>query len=212
MTGEQFRQARHALGLTQAEVAKRAGVSVATVIRLEAGKGGNYQSVVAVAGVVGLAPMQTSQPVDDPLSPANLRQLADKLEQAHTEPTYRVLAESVQVPIARSVAGAGSGSVYADAEYVPYSPPAQLRGHQFVAVLVNGSCLSPRISDGDVVVIDRDTTPIDGDIVAVRHDHEELLRLWSGGQLLSYNSHPPIIPDARTEIVGVVVASQRRFR
>jgi predicted transcriptional regulator len=58
ITAAQFRGARAMLGMSQADVADKAKVSVPTIKRLEAGDGplrGTYETVAAVIGVLEAA-------------------------------------------------------------------------------------------------------------------------------------------------------------
>ncbi len=197
--GARLRLARIRADLTQVQVGVHLGVSEATYSRYEAGE--RRISIPDLRKAARFMRVSLGEVLDPP-SESRIRE---------SEASYSVLPNALlAVQVTQSFTGAGPGTIYADTEYIGFPAPPDIRGHLFVAVPVRGDCLAPRINDGEIVVIDRDALPVDGNIVAARHDHEEILRLWSGGQLLSFNSHPPIVPDARTEIVGVVVGSYRR--
>ncbi|MFW9595799.1 MAG: helix-turn-helix transcriptional regulator [Macromonas sp.] len=78
-----LKTARLTLGLQQAEVAARAGVSRGTVIALENTGHGTLQSLVRVALALGLADQL------EPLFQLNLHSIA-QMEQASTAPRQRV--------------------------------------------------------------------------------------------------------------------------
>lgn len=117
------------------------------------------------------------------------------------------------VPVAESVVGAGAGAVGTDVEYLPFGPSPAIRDHHFIAVRARGSCLSPTILDGDLVIIDRDIpNPRDGDILAIIINGEEVLRVLAGNNLIAYNQHGPVALDEHIVVIGVVVGSFKRFR
>lgn len=124
---------------------------------------------------------------------------------------YEVLpGDVVMVPLVESLTAAGEGAV-AGVEYWPYHlQPGEVDHKQRFAVLVKGDCLSPRVQNGDVAVIDKLAVPKDTDVVAVQIDGESLLRIIHGAELVALNSHPPIPLSERVHVEGLVVSVSRR--
>ena len=111
----------------------------------------------------------------------------------------------VMVPMVSSLTAAGEGAV-AESEPWPYQlQPGEVDHGQRFAVKVKGSCLSPRIQDGETAVIDKLAVPNLGEIVAVQVDGESLLRILAEGELVALNGHSPIPLNERVHIEGVVV-------
>lgn len=219
MRREQFIRARKQLGLTQKQVAEQARISEATVIRLEAGDNVGTDKIDAVAAVLGISVAIGEGPGHDPpVTPAMLRSAADRLEESNRTNRGEVLIhptreDVVVVPVSDNSLGMGDGPIPSDAEVVAYVPSPLTRRHRFVAVHATGACLSPTINDGEIVVIDKDITdPHNGDILAIRVDGEEILRILAGTALVSYNGHEPISFNPTVDVIGVVVAAVKRFR
>lgn len=113
----------------------------------------------------------------------------------------------IAVPIIEQIASAGKGE--AAVGYV-YLPPMGRRGRGLFAMRVNGSCMVPRINDGDTIIVDREQVAevgkivvavagLDWDIVLVKRLVEVDGRRWL--QPLQGRAIPV---DDSVRIVGVV--------
>lgn len=112
----------------------------------------------------------------------------------------------ILVPVVEQEAGAGRGVAVLDYEYV--SPTITGR-HNVVAVRVRGDSMSPRIEDGDTVIVDRDKEWFDGNVVLARVDDRLLIKRVARLDH-SVRLHPdnPKYPDEITtdaNILGVVI-------
>lgn len=114
----------------------------------------------------------------------------------------------IAVPIIEQIASAGHGE--AAVGYV-YLPPLAGKRPGLFAMKVHGSCMVPRINDGDTIVVDREMAPDIGKIVVavagenwdrvlVKRLIEREYRYW-----LKPNQGEPILVDDSVRIVGVVI-------
>jgi transcriptional regulator with XRE-family HTH domain len=236
--GELFRLEREKHGWSQSQVARKAGVSSATISRIEAGeRGGGSVTIARIAATLGLDPAITQgvvsgdQEVELPRTQSADELLeqyvaARKREREEAERKAREAEETrrkwfeeearaiplpdqvVMVPVVPTAAGAGPGQL-AETQFWPFIPSPESLGHKFVAVRVQGSCLKPRILDGDLAIIDRNAVPQPNSIVAVEFEGEIILRIWEGARLVSTNGHPPLPVNETVRLEGVVVSIVR---
>jgi len=113
----------------------------------------------------------------------------------------------VAVPIIEQIASAGRGE--AAVGYV-YLPPMGRRRPGLFAMRVRGQCMSPRIEDGDTIIVDREQIAEIGKIVlAVTGDDWNLVLVKylverGGKRWLEPLQGHPILVDESVTIVGVV--------
>lgn len=125
---------------------------------------------------------------------------------------YEVLREleatmPLMLPVEEVRASAGP-AVGVPAEYQAYYPDPAERGHQFRCVEVSGTCMEPDIVQGDRVIVDTTRQWAPGDVVAVVHDGELLVkrvRERQGEIVLEANDGTLVKPDERTMVLGVAV-------
>lgn len=225
--GQMVRRLRESLGFTQGQLAANASVTRSWIARVEADDrqrpdpdmlkrvASHLQvpanTLLATAGYNVLPeperPDRTPEEIAAELAAALRR---DRQRRERDESRYTSLPYLVRmIPIVESFASAGEGAVGA-IEMWPYMPPDANTSHDFFAIYVRGDCLAPRVSDGDLAVIDKQATPELGDVVAVQSDGESLLRVYDGDRLLALNGHPPKPLDERTHLEGVVVFAGRK--
>ena len=129
-----------------------------------------------------------------------LQDLAAMIPEPDTTPP--LLVPEVPQPF-----GAGAGS-FSELVHWPYQPKDYERGHRFIAVHVVGDCLEPRIHSGDRVIVDKDASPRNGDVVVVQIDGESLVKIYetrNGGiWLIALQKHEPVQVDESITIAGVV--------
>lgn len=113
-------------------------------------------------------------------------------------------AAPLAVPVVEQPASAGPGQVVLD--YV-YLSPTLGRGHNLVAVPVKGSCMAPRIEDGDIVVVDRDAHPQNGQTVVATVNDEVLVKRFfrKEGHIELRPDHGEVVVATEAQIVGVVL-------
>lgn len=113
----------------------------------------------------------------------------------------------VAVPIIEQIASAGRGE--AAVGYV-YLPPMGRRRPGLFAMRVRGQCMSPRIEDGDTIIVDREQPAEVGKIVlAVAGDDWNMVLVKylvdrGGKRWLEPLQGSPILVDESVRIVGVV--------
>jgi len=103
----------------------------------------------------------------------------------------------------------GGGGSPTEAESIPYWPEPGTRNHDFIAFEVIGDCLEPRVMRGHRVVVDVTASPEPGDVVAVEHNGERLVKILErrGAQLwlVALQGPEPTEVTVDTAMIGVVV-------
>lgn len=218
MIGDLIQQRRLAKGLTQTELARRTGLSQNYVSKLEGGRielpqrgtldvlsGALDVSLIDLyraAGVTDALPEATAA-LDAPPSPDTppVRSFDDILRELEAE-------RPIAVPVIEQVASAGRGE--AAIGYV-YLPPMGRRRPGLFAMRVRGQCMSPRIEDGDTIIVDREAPAEVGKIVlAVAGDNWDLVLVkrlveHDGRRWLEPLQGQAIVIDGSVRIVGVVM-------
>lgn len=114
----------------------------------------------------------------------------------------------IAVPVIEQIASAGHGE--AAIGYV-YLPPLGRRRPGLFAMRVKGQCMSPRIEDGDTIIVDREQVAEIGKlVVAVAGDNWDLVLVKrlverGGRRWLEPLQGQPIVVDGSVRIVGVVM-------
>jgi SOS-response transcriptional repressor LexA len=139
--------------------------------------------------------------------------LIDKLPgKRHTAriPTSTLLEQAtgvIMVPVLEQRAGAGAGVDIVD--YI-YLPPKMGGKDNIVAIGVHGSCMAPRIEDGDRVVVEMGVDWENGEVVLARVGDELLVkRAYANGQGGMVRLHPDAegyqdVYVPATEVLGPV--------
>lgn len=84
-------------------------------------------------------------------------------------------------------------------------------GRTLQAVRVTGSCMEPEISAGDVVIIEMDRVPVDGEVVVVEYEGRTLVkRWWDDGETVFLQANRaadslPAVPKDDLVVLGVVI-------
>lgn len=127
-----------------------------------------------------------------------------------------------QIPVYESVS-AGFGA-YADdrvIDYIPVSLSCPTQANDTIAVIVKGDSMSPKIEEGDKIIVHKQTSVDSGDIAVVLLDGEEALvkKVKYGKTWIELHSVNPYYPVRkfegedvlRLQILGKVVGSYRSF-
>ena len=165
---DMIKEMRLKRGLTLLEVAERIGVKEATVQRYESGaiKNIKYETVCKLAKVFGCEPgflMGWS---------ARPRKAVLKDTRSNISD---VMTDGIQmIPVFESVS-AGLGA-YADSEVMDYVPlfvrnPAE--APSLIGIKVKGDSMYPKIEDGDVIIVRKQTSVDSGSIAVMLLDGEE---------------------------------------
>lgn len=170
--GDRIREARDNKQLDQTTLADKAGVVARTLQRWE--KGEQVPDGVAItkmAKATGVHPhwllTGEGEMYATPSRPANVFKLPQ---------TFRKKSALVELPLVAAVpAGKLTTSFHPD--YVEdYIPVDDIKDPQAFALKVKGNSMSPRIEDGDTVVVSPAQEPHNGDICVVRVDGEDTLK------------------------------------
>ncbi|MCI8604184.1 MAG: helix-turn-helix domain-containing protein [Ruminiclostridium sp.] len=158
--GAYIKQLRTERGMTQSELGKIIGVQKAAVQKWENGTVRNLKrkTVLKLSEYFGVAPATF---VDDQESEIL------KISDIYTDGFYRI-------PVFESVS-AGFGS-YADSEitdYVPLLVRNPSEAPLLMGLKVQGDSMYPKIEDGDIIVVRRQTSVDSGSIAVVLMDGEE---------------------------------------
>lgn len=176
--GARVQEARERRGWSKRQLAQRAGVNDATILRIERGETPNpgTETLRKIAGALGVSYEELSGERTGP-------------------PAAQVLGGVVWVPVMRVTAAAGDWSD--TAETLPFPDELFEPGRRLGAVKVNGESMAPEIESGDYVVVDANRTQpqageivvglADGALVVKRHycdDHGRLLLVGTDGRRL----------------------------
>lgn len=211
--GERLREARLGAGLTQAQLAKLAGVSQQAIQKAE-------RSTSATSGsrfVVSLARFTHVSP--DWLSTGN----GDRAPAGSPEPSNVSPGPDLRPPVPLvSWVQAGDWTECTD-PYPPgmadewISPSTKVSACSF-ALKVRGDSMEPKFTEGDTLIVDPEVEARSGDFVIVRLDDAQEATfkqlVVDGGErfLKPVNPRYPVVPiNGNATIVGVVVAKQQVF-
>lgn len=210
--GSRIRQRRESLGWSIRRLGREANLSGTYIGQIEKGTrqptDHALRSIAAALGTTieelrGEVPAKTELPV---VTPGTLREAARQL--------YDALGQAGEVVMVARAGIVSAGPGASDQALIPYLPEPTRRGHEFRWVEVRGTCMEPRIRSGHIAIVDLDAEPRVGDLVAVEHDHDYLIRelrerdgRWT---LVAVNEHEPIMVTDQTHILGVVVTAQYR--
>ena len=211
--GKRVAELRVAYGLSQAELARRAGVGQGLIGRIERGftASPRGETLRLLADVLHVT-------VNDLLSPsapesANTAQLPELpisswVHQISVGPmTY--------VPQVSITLSAGDPQYTPDGE--PWLVPMEwARGKQLVAAKVDGTCMEPELMDGDTVIVDVSRRePSQGDIiVALLEDGTMAVKRFNTfqGVPMLVDNRNRLYPLDNAQVQGIVVSAHRRYQ
>lgn len=216
--GERLKRLRKEAGLTQAQLAEKAGISQSAIGNIEAGTRGFGASVVLIADALNT-------------SPGFLQAISrgTRTSGNSAEPSVVNLTDNPEYPAIRRVALKAQAGVsgYAVDYLNDDGPPIVFRkdwytAHNYrpekmLALRVAGESMVPNLYPGDLIVINSlQTEPKDGIAFVVAYEGEIVVKrlVRDAGQwwLSSDNSdqrrYPRKLCDTETQIVGEVVYRQ----
>lgn len=136
----------------------------------------------------------------------------------------KVKEEKVRIPVYGQVAAGIPMEMIEDIEDYEDIPKAMTRGgKEYFALKIHGDSMEPKISDGDVIIVRKQPTAGDGELVVVSVGNENatckrIKHYASGLSLISDNpSHPPMffneeeIVNKPVTIMGKVVELRAKF-
>lgn len=159
--GEQIRRLRKERDWTQRGLAKRSGIDRGYLASIETGKVANPSATIflALARAFNIHPEELYQ------AAGYIKEAKIIYKESPEEILERLrLASPISIPI-YSEFPVHAGELTEPVDYVyrarPRGAPKNIEGY-----IIHGDCLEPKISDGDIIIVDRDGTIDEGDIVA----------------------------------------------
>ncbi|MDW5417726.1 helix-turn-helix transcriptional regulator [Iodobacter sp. CM08] len=219
------RQRRQELGLTQGEVAKRAGVAQPTIALFESGRNKSTNAVVALAEALQCNPLWLEQgkgPMTG-INTTSLRPIQVWDNEDELDPDIYVFIPSLDIKLS-----AGSGNIVWEVDFKGQQQAFRRKWAERVGIdpkcaatmVADGNSMEPRILDGDSLVVDYCQTQVsEGKVYAlaiegevfVKRIHKEIggsLRISSDN--VDKNKYPDkFIPAELTDqvqIIGRVIA------
>lgn len=201
--GERLKAARKAHGITQAELAKLAGISQTTIADIERGRNKGSTEVLKLAKSLEVSP--------DWLATGKGTRELSNVASAPDVRGYVPLISWVQAgEYSEVIDRADLGD---DFELVPITAP-KLR-HTF-ALAVTGDSMSPDFPEGMRLIVEPDLEYQAGDYVIAKNGGEatfkQLVRDGGDWYLKPINPQYPTKPLGESRIIGVVREAVRKFR
>ena len=197
-----LKERRLQLGLTMLQVAQAVGVSEATVSRWESGDIANMRRdrIAKLAKALQLRPSAVMG-IDDE-SPAS---------------------SSVRIPVLGFVrAGIPMDAVENIIDYEEI-PESMAKSGDFFALQIKGDSMEPKISEGDVVIVRKQSTAENGDVavILINGDNATVKKFYkteTGIKLISTNPQydpffftPSEVDSLPVEVIGRVVELRAKF-
>ena len=202
--GHRLKQRRRELGITQQELAKKAGVSQSLIAGIERGSYGETRHVFTLADALGLDPLWLAKGEGWPTEGVN----PNKYLKPNAAEEASDGDQRIPYLEARGSCGGGSWSeeelLGGDLKKEPaFFKRYALAPHDAVAIHADGDSMSNFIVDGDTVVFDTSKTePATGKIFLIEHPDGlriKLIRRDIDGSwvLISLNPDKQRFPDER---------------
>jgi len=210
--GERLKEARLSKGFTLEELAKKVRTSKQTISRYEKGEIKNipYEKIETIAIVLGI----------DPYSLFTWEQATNSLENSINQNNSIVMLNDVKLynaPLFESVsAGFGVTAVNEIVGYIPVIICSDDEAADTICIKVKGDSMSPKIEDGDIIQVRKQTSVDSGDIAVVLLDGSEGLvkkveydTEWI--KLISLNmNYPPIVLKGKDVLRCAVLGKVKR--
>lgn len=209
--GNYIRKLRTEKGLTQEQLGEMVGVQKAAVQKWENGSVQNLKraTIKKLSEIFNVSPVTFVKEDEEPREPSNISYIMDG-------------RNIYNIPVFESVS-AGFGA-YASSEiidYIPVTIPNPADVEDTISIKVKGDSMYPKIEDGDIIIVRRQTSVDSGDIAVVLLDGDEGLvkRVVYGStwiELQSINEDYPVqrfngAEVTRLRVVGKVIGSYKKF-
>lgn len=218
--GDLIHNQRKALHLTLEEVGKAVGVSKSTVKKWETGYISNMKrdKIALLANILQIDPTEL---INDNTNTINI----NNKEPQETSNLGNIVSQGdkiYKIPVFETVS-AGFGA-YASNEVIDYIPVLINNPYDVeatIAIKVRGDSMHPKIEDGDIIIVRKQTSVDSGDVAVLLLDNEEGLvkKLVYGKDWIELISINPEYKTRRFEkeevlrlqVVGKVVGSYKTF-
>jgi hypothetical protein len=142
-----------------------------------------------------------------------LKKLADWSPVRQKRHAHRAKGSVIMVPVVWGRVAAESGD-YAEAESWPYTLQDGEESHRFIGIVASGDCLDPRIRPGERLIVDKDASPRNDEVVVIEQDGKMLLKVWEQKNgtvwLTALRHHEPLAFDENVTFLGVVSLAARK--
>ncbi|MBL8578112.1 MAG: helix-turn-helix transcriptional regulator [Mesorhizobium sp.] len=173
--GDRVKERRTALGLSQAELAQRVGVTQQAINNLETGISAKSRHIVEIADALETTPAYLESKTDDPgpfgLRPARLAPV----------PTANYMPQDV--PVLGQVVGGDDADFEFNGETIDYirRPNGISRMRDVFGLYTTGSSMWPKFEEGEPIYVSASRPPAIGDYVVVElHPADEASRNGPG--------------------------------
>src|ERR1041385_117661 len=171
--GERIRLARENKELEQASLSARVNVAKRTLQRWEKGEqvpDSNY--LMSLARCVGVRPewLLTGEGEMYPSLPPR-----SKIIPLHKETIFQKI-NLVEIPLLSSVPAGRTAAMFHPEHIERYVTVDNIKDPNAFALVVKGNSMSPKIEDGDIVVVSPQQEARTGDICVVRVNEEDVLK------------------------------------
>jgi repressor LexA len=172
--GERIRKARENKDIDQASLAEKVGIASRTLQRWEKGEqvpGGDF--ILQIASSTGIRPDWLLTGEGDMYLRTDR---APNILQFHPDNTVRKV-NLVEIPLLSSVPAGRTAAIFHPDHVERYVTVDNLNDPGAFALVVKGSSMSPKIEDGDIVVVSPQRESRSGDICVVRVNEEDVLKM-----------------------------------
>lgn len=201
---ERFRKAMFLKGINQAELSRVTGFSDGKVSCWYNGRyKPNAQAVAKIAAALGVTPAWLVGEGSEDL-PALTKKVSDPIPfKTNRVNVIGDVAAGVPITAQEDIVG------------------TVLTDRDVFALRIKGDSMSPRIMDGDIVLVDQDACPEDGDVVIALVGDEATCKIFKKAHgnvtLVPFNAaYPPFVYSGNEienlRILGVVVEHRHRWR
>ena len=207
-----------------ADVAKSTGIHPSTFSDWKKGKSSpKYDKIQKIAEYFGVEPDWLSGKSEFKTKKEMLQHFDDVCDIPALQSDIFKLEKGLKIPVLGDVA-AGT-PIFAEENYIGSEEISQKLAAtgEFFALRIHGDSMSPRIADGDIVIVRQQDYAESGDIVIVLVNGDSatckrLLKYQEGITLISFNpSYEPMkytnkeIIDKPIKIIGKVVENRQKY-
>lgn len=210
--GKRIKHARDAKSMSQEELGSQLGLNKSTIQRYESGQVQRIKLPILenMAKILGVSPSWLILKSDDPAP------IKSNISAVYNNNIYRI-------PVFESVsAGFGAYAVNEIVDYIPVVIKNSYDVDDTIAIKVSGDSMYPKIEDGDIIVVRRQTSVDSGDIAVVLLDNDEGLvkkviygPTWIELHSINSEKYPPRRFNGaevqRLRVVGLVIGSYKTF-
>jgi repressor LexA len=172
--GERIRKARENKEIDQATLAAKTGIASRTVQRWEKGEqvpGGDF--LLQIARFTGVRPDWLLTGEGDMYLRTERRA---NILRFHPDKSFRKV-NLVEIPLLSSVPAGRTAAIFHPEHVERFVTVDNLNDPGAFALVVKGSSMSPKIEDGDIVVVSPQRESRSGDICVVRVNEEDVLKM-----------------------------------